>query len=101
MQTEALTLDDIVDMAQAASACCEAMEALNRVGGNRRALQDVLLSFHRRFEGSEAEIEEAWQRGDRQEARELAHRIKGVAGNISATDRTNPITSTTSVGSVT
>ena len=60
--------------------------AIERVGGHRRALLDILKSFHRRFRGSEAEIEELWNRGERQQARERSHLIKGVAGNVSAND---------------
>jgi signal transduction histidine kinase/DNA-binding response OmpR family regulator len=59
-------------------------EALDRLSGHHKILADVLASFDRRYRGREVEIEEAWNRGDGEWALELAHQLKGSAGNISA-----------------
>ena len=58
--------------------------ALERVGGKPAALRSVLASFHRSFADSGAAIRRAVQNAETDEARRLAHGVKGVAGNISA-----------------
>jgi CheY-like chemotaxis protein/HPt (histidine-containing phosphotransfer) domain-containing protein len=61
-------------------------EALERMCGRHRSLIDVLRVFAHRYRGREAEIEEAWRRGEVERALQLAHLGKGSAGNISAHD---------------
>ncbi len=67
-------------------------EALDRLSGQQNTLVEVLKSFDRRFRGHEAEIEEAWRMGDVEQALELLHLMKGLAGNISARELYNRTT---------
>jgi len=56
--------------------------ALNRVGGNKRLLRDLLGQFVVKEAGAAEEVSSALKRGDRQLAERLAHTVKGVAANI-------------------
>ena len=60
--------------------------ALERIGGNKALLVRLLRSFSDEYKRAASEIREALEKNDLQSARELAHSIKGVAGNLSATD---------------
>jgi PAS domain S-box-containing protein len=59
--------------------------ALKRLGGNRTLLIKLLHEFRAEFGGAAAAIGEAIGRGDSETARRLCHTLKGVAGNLSAT----------------
>jgi CheY-like chemotaxis protein len=59
---------------------------LKRVGGNRKLYRTLLLKFYEDYPKATAEIETALQDGDRELAQRLAHTVKGVAGNIGASD---------------
>ena len=60
--------------------------ALERCVGNQDLLLRLLIGFSDRFGNSAAAVDDAWSRGDFDEAGRLAHAIKGVAGNLSAVD---------------
>jgi two-component system sensor histidine kinase/response regulator len=58
--------------------------ALQRLGGNEEVLGDLLAEFATYHADSVRELREALCCEDKEEALQLAHAIKGVAGNISA-----------------
>ncbi len=58
--------------------------ALRRLGGNKRLFKRLLMDFRRDFQNTAEEIEDAWNKGDMDVTRRLAHTIKGVAGTIGA-----------------
>ncbi len=58
--------------------------ALRRLAGNRELYQRLLAGFVREQQGVPAAIRAALAAGDREEARRLAHTLKGVSGNIGA-----------------
>ncbi|MFY9386800.1 MAG: PAS domain S-box protein [Smithellaceae bacterium] len=58
---------------------------LHRASGNAELYARLLLNFADRFAGAKQEIQAAVEKGEIDEARSLAHTLKGVAGNISAT----------------
>jgi two-component system, sensor histidine kinase and response regulator len=60
-------------------------DALDRLGGNWDLFVELIRVFETDFAGATAEIGEALAKGDAVLARRLAHTIKGVAGNLSAT----------------
>jgi CheY-like chemotaxis protein/HPt (histidine-containing phosphotransfer) domain-containing protein len=57
---------------------------LQRIGGNATAYKRVLLSFHSRFVWTAKELTILLEQGQRAEARLLAHSLRGVAGNLGA-----------------
>ncbi len=59
---------------------------IRRLGGNRQIFLHLLKEFGRDYEGAADDIQDALGRGDVETARRLAHTVKGVAGNLSATD---------------
>jgi signal transduction histidine kinase/DNA-binding response OmpR family regulator/HAMP domain-containing protein len=59
--------------------------ALSRVGGNRKLYLKLLRQFAEHQSAVIARISEAQAAGDIQTAERLAHTLKGVAGNIGAT----------------
>jgi two-component system sensor histidine kinase/response regulator len=59
-------------------------EGLNRVGGNEQLYRKLLIKLRDDYAGAESEIRAALREGEIQEARRLAHSIKGVAGNVGA-----------------
>ena len=59
---------------------------LKRVGGNERLYLDLLIKFHRDNQNIIKEITTALDKKDHELAQRLAHTIKGVSGNIGATD---------------
>ena len=64
--------------------------ALRRLGGNRRLLLSLLRAFHRDYAHTSEQITAALEKNKRQDdikfAERLAHTIKGVAGNLSASE---------------
>jgi two-component system, sensor histidine kinase and response regulator len=63
----------------------DAAAALKRLGGNRTLLVKLLREFGAEFGAAPAAIEASLQRGESEPARRLSHTLKGVAGNLSAT----------------
>ncbi len=59
--------------------------ALDRLLGNRRLLEKLVGQLRRDFSDSADQIATALTEGDLAEAVRLAHTVKGVAGNLSAT----------------
>ena len=59
-------------------------EALSRINGNKKLFKKVLQDFRKDYCDSIANIKTLLET-DRQGARKLAHSLKGVSGNISAT----------------
>jgi PAS domain S-box-containing protein len=62
------------------------VEGLNRVGGNRKLYRKLLHDFADNYRSCVAEIRQGIAAGRLEEARRLSHTLKGVSGNISATD---------------
>ncbi len=61
-------------------------EGLNRVGGNKRLYLKLLVDFASGYRHYAANIRQAISENKIEEARRLAHTLKGVAGNISANE---------------
>ena len=59
---------------------------LKRVNGNKKLFRKLLLDFAGNYDFVTEEINELIKQGDFNTALRLAHTLKGVAGNISATD---------------
>ncbi len=57
---------------------------VSRLGGNETMFRDLLLAFAEHHGQADRVLEQALARGDVEEARRLAHSIKGVAGNMAA-----------------
>ncbi|OPX88727.1 response regulator [Pelotomaculum sp. PtaB.Bin117] len=62
----------------------DAESALKRLGGNKRLYIKLLLDFMRENKMVCSEIRHHLEKTDLNQARQLAHRLKGVAGNIGA-----------------
>jgi two-component system, sensor histidine kinase and response regulator len=60
--------------------------ALRRIGGNGNLLAKLIRDFSLDYAGAVEQIREALARGDTTAARQMAHKLKGVAGNLSAND---------------
>ncbi|MBV6342699.1 ATP-binding protein [Candidatus Magnetobacterium casense] len=60
--------------------------ALERIGGNKDLLKKIIVYFRDNNVNIVNDIEAAIQRLDYNSARELVHGLKGMAGNISATE---------------
>ncbi|MHC1790091.1 response regulator [Solidesulfovibrio sp.] len=58
--------------------------ALRRLGGNGRLLASVAAEFARDYAASADDLEGLLARGERDEARRLAHTVKGLAGTLAA-----------------
>ncbi|MDM8526251.1 PAS domain S-box protein [Desulfococcaceae bacterium HSG8] len=58
--------------------------AIERLGGNKNLLGKLLAEFRRDYADTADKIKEALGKGDTEFIRQLAHTIKGVAGNFSA-----------------
>ncbi|EME69526.1 hypothetical protein H261_12769 [Paramagnetospirillum caucaseum] len=58
--------------------------ALRRVDGNRALLRDMIVGFHRHHSQAATEIRRLLGSGRRDEARRLAHSLRGVAGALEA-----------------
>ena len=61
-------------------------EGLNRLQGNQRLYRKLLLDFGAKYTGAAAEIRAALDAGDFKQAHSLVHNIKGLAGNLAATE---------------
>ncbi len=61
-------------------------EGLGRVRGNESLYRSLLLDFYRNSRDIPQRISEALYKGDRETAKRLAHAVKGISGNISATE---------------
>ncbi len=57
---------------------------LSRVGGNRRLFRKLLVEFHQDHHDAAEQLEKALRFGRVEQARRLAHTLKGVAGNLGA-----------------
>jgi HPt (histidine-containing phosphotransfer) domain-containing protein len=60
--------------------------ALERLGGHGALLSQLLRLFAKDFEPSMQQIHESIQSGEFLKAADLVHKIRGAAGNISATE---------------
>jgi HPt (histidine-containing phosphotransfer) domain-containing protein len=60
-------------------------EGLNRLQGNQMLYRKLLLDFGGKYTTTAAEIRDALDRGDFDQAHSLVHNIKGLAGNLAAT----------------
>jgi len=59
---------------------------LKRLRGNKRLYRKLLLDFGAKYTGVVAEIGEALEAKDLNHAHSLVHNLKGLAGNLAATD---------------
>ncbi len=59
-------------------------EALKRLGGNARLYRKLLGDMARNHDGDCEQIRAALKAGDPAAARQIAHTLKGIAGNLSA-----------------
>jgi len=62
----------------------DVQSGMARVGGNGEAYRKLLIKFSRNHADAPAEIGDALERGDIDQALRLAHTMKGVAGNLGA-----------------
>jgi CheY-like chemotaxis protein len=63
---------------------------LARVGGNLKLYKKILLKFYTDYTDVAGQIQTAIDSNDQELAQRLAHTVKGVAGNIGATDLQEP-----------
>ncbi|MFC1857021.1 transporter substrate-binding domain-containing protein [Thermodesulfobacteriota bacterium] len=63
---------------------------LARVGGNINLYRKILTKFYNDYPDVTEQIKDALDNDDRELAQRLAHTVKGVAGNIGATDLPGP-----------
>lgn len=68
----------------AAGARIEREAAISRLGGDAGLYARVLDRFRLDMPREMANLEQAWRRGDRPQARRLAHTLKGSAGTVGA-----------------
>jgi len=61
-------------------------DGLKRVAGNRKLYRNILLKFRDSQANAVGEVKTALDNGDVESATRAAHTLKGVAGNIGATD---------------
>jgi HPt (histidine-containing phosphotransfer) domain-containing protein len=61
-------------------------EGLKRLQGNRRLYRKLLLDFGAKYTETAGEIRKALDANDFDQAHSLVHNIKGLAGNLAATD---------------
>jgi HPt (histidine-containing phosphotransfer) domain-containing protein len=59
---------------------------LKRLGGNQRLYRKLLLDFGANYGEAAGQIREALAAGDFDQAHSLVHNLKGLAGNLEATD---------------
>ena len=59
---------------------------LTRLMGNKELYRKLLLDFGANYRGAGSEIREALQNDDFKQAHSLVHNLKGLAGNLEATD---------------
>jgi PAS domain S-box-containing protein len=60
-------------------------EGLKRLRGNQKLYRKLLLDFGAKYTAVAAEIRDALDRGDFNQAHSLVHTLKGLAGNLAAT----------------
>ncbi len=56
------------------------------MGGNKKLYKKLLLKVRAEYAGSDKEIACALEKGEQEEAQRGAHTVKGVAGNLGATE---------------
>ncbi len=59
-------------------------EGLMRLGENRKLYHDLLVKFRKSYSDAALRIEDLLEKGDAEQARRLAHSVKGIAGNLGA-----------------
>ena len=59
---------------------------LARLGGNKKLYRKLLLEFKKDFAHSPETMRQMIDRGDLSSAARLAHKLKGISGNLSAND---------------
>jgi HPt (histidine-containing phosphotransfer) domain-containing protein len=59
---------------------------LRRLMGNKRLYRKLLLDFGSKYTGTAGEIHHALDAGDFEKAHSLVHNLKGLAGNLAATE---------------
>ena len=59
---------------------------LRRLMGNKRLYRKLLLDFGSKYTGTAAEIRHALDAGDFEQTHSLVHNLKGLAGNLAATE---------------
>jgi PAS domain S-box-containing protein len=59
---------------------------LTRLGGNKKLYRKLLLDFGAKYTGVAAEIGEALEAKDLNQAHSLVHNLKGLAGNLEASE---------------
>jgi len=59
---------------------------VRRLGGNKKLFVEILGDFQRDYSDSAARLKDLFLHGDLENAKRLAHTIKGVSGNLSAHD---------------
>jgi HPt (histidine-containing phosphotransfer) domain-containing protein len=64
----------------------ELAEGLNRLQGNQKLYRKLLLDFGVKYTKVAVEIKDALIDGDLKQAQSLVHNIKGLAGNLAATE---------------
>jgi len=67
------------------SDCIDMEAGIRRLQGNKKLYKELLKKFAHKYSGIAADIKESLARGETQEAALLAHSLKGMAGNLSAT----------------
>ena len=61
-------------------------EGLARINGNRKAYENILKKYTELFADIVPKLKAAAQSNQHEEGRQLAHNLKGLSGNIAATD---------------
>ena len=84
-QTSADSLKDEAAMMNGQSDCIDMEAGIRRLQGNKKLYKELLKKFAHKYSGIAADIKESLARGETQEAALLAHSLKGMAGNLSAT----------------
>jgi HPt (histidine-containing phosphotransfer) domain-containing protein len=59
---------------------------LERLRGNKRLYRKLLLDFGANYKGAAAEIRKALEANDLKQSHSLVHNLKGLAGNLAATE---------------
>jgi len=57
-----------------------------RVGGNKKLYKNLLVKFYNDYQSSATEIKTLLDTGKKSDAERCAHTVKGIAGNIGATE---------------
>lgn len=61
-------------------------DGMKRVGGNSKLYVKLLLDVRANYESAAQSIEKLYQEGDSEGASQLAHKLRGIANNLGATD---------------